>query len=339
MIPLPMRRLLPLLLLSTSAGTALAGPETLSTCVEDPVAVVRWSPPGADSVACHQTVVGAWIDGQLAGRNGEKMAAFGKGTLVAIRPGDDTSPGPADAPTYQPGDWLEKGSTGIAGELWWGRTALRHVFVGQEAHVRQAKANKYVPAALRPALQDFMIRRMMAAVQKQGMASKPGDERFKVFTRERIDYAQHAATMATFDGGLGGDGNIVPGRVANARLELQTQPLVKGLLRFDLAIDGEVRQFAIPVRAASENDHLRATKSGADTAPECSGVWRAGDRVSAANCIVPNGAKFEELYEATGAFFGDHAGLAAVHFRLRVNSAPRNRIGATAVGVIVLKAQ
>jgi len=63
---------------------------------------------------------------------------------------------------------------------------------------------------------------------------------------------------------LGGDGSIVPGRVADARLALQITPALKGTLRSDLAVDGEVRAFTIPVRAASEVDHLRATLSASD---------------------------------------------------------------------------
>jgi hypothetical protein len=61
----------------------------------------------------------------------------------------------------------------------------------------------------------------------------------------------------------------VPGRVANARLALQTTPAIKGTLRFNLAVDGEVRAFTIPVRAASEVDHLRVTLSASDNAGEC----------------------------------------------------------------------
>jgi len=325
-----------MLLLGTCAGAVLAGPESLSTCAKGRRPSIRWSPPDSDTIACHQTVLGAWISG-APGSHSEKMAAFRSKVLTAIRPGDLADAAPIYAPLYQRGDWLETGSTGIPGELWWGRTETRHLAVGQESHLRLAKANHLVSASVRPALQDFLMRRTMSLVQKEPMANKPGDERFSVFPRQRIDYQQHAATMASFDGGLGGDGNIVPGRVANARLELQTTPVIKGMLRFDLAIDGEVRAFAIPVRAASEADHLRATLSGADNAGECSYDMAATNMPPPSSCIVPNGAAFTEAYDATGAFFGDHGSLAAVHFRLRVNSPPRNRHGAIATGVIVLK--
>lgn len=333
-----MKRPILILLLGTCTGTVLAGPESLSTCSEGRRPDIRWSPAGSDTVACHQTVLGAWISG-APGSSREKMAAFSHNILTAIRPADLPNPAPLYAPQYQPGDWLETGSTGVPGELWWGRTAHQHIAVGQESHLRLAKANERLPASVRPALQDFLMRRMMAMVQKQPMVNKPGDERFKVFPRAAMDYRQHAATLATFDRGLGGNGNIVPGRVANARLDLQTTPVIKGMLRFDLAVDGDVRQFAIPVRAASEQEPLRATLSGADHAGECNTDLAAYNVAPRSSCIIPNGAAFTEAYDATGAFFGERGSLAAVHFRLRVNSPPRNRTGAIATGLIVLKAQ
>jgi len=334
-----MKRLILLMLLGTGTGAVLAGQESISTCTEYKVPLVRWTPSGADTVACHQTVVGAWIDQSLTGGDGEKMAAFSKNRLMAVRPGDKANPGPLSAPAWQASEWLESGSTGVPGELWWGRTEHRHIFVGQESHLRLAKSSKQIPASLRPALQDFYTRRMMSVVQKQPMVLKPGDERFRLFPRERVSYGQHAATMASFDDGLGGDGLIVPGKVSNARLELQTYPGIKGVLRFNLSVDGENREFTIPVRAASEQDHLRATQSNDDKAQECNGSWRNMIVTATSGCTISNGAKTTEMYDATGAFFGDQASLVAVHFRLRVNSPPRNRIGATATGVIVLKAQ
>jgi hypothetical protein len=267
------------------------------------------------------------------------MAAFSKNLLTAIRPGDNPTPGPLSAPVYKASEWLESGSTGVPGELWWGRTEHQHIFLGQESHLRLAKSSTQVPASVRPALQDFFMRRMMSIVQKQPMVRKPGDERFRLFPRERVSYEQHAATTASFDDGLGGDGLIAPGKVSNARLDLLTYPGIKGVLRFNLIIDGENRQFTIPVRAASEQEHLRATQSNEDKAPECNGSWRNMIVTATSGCIISNGAQTKEMYDATGAFFGDQAGLAAVHFRLRVNSPPRNRVGATATGVIVLKAQ
>ena len=131
----------------------------------------------------------------------------------------------------------------------------------------------------------------------------------------------------------------MPGRVADARLALQTTPALKGTLRSDLAVDGEVRAFTIPVRAASEVDHLRATLSASDNAGECNYNLAPTNQPSPSSCIVPNGAAFTEAYDATGVFFGDHASLAPVHFRLRINSPTRNRVGAVASGLIVFKAR
>lgn len=334
-----MKRLLVFLLLGTAAGMATAGPETLSTCTDEPLPMGRWSPVGADTVVCHQMVAGAGIDQQLVGRNGEKVAGFKRDVLVAIRPGDEANPAPLDVPVYQPGDWVETGSTGVPGELWWGRTATRHIFVGQESLVRLRKAIGLVPASLRAAQRDYMMRQMMAMVQKQPMTIKPGDERFMLFPQERVKYVQHAATTATFDVGFGGDGKLPPGKVSNARLELHTRPDVKGTLEFDLVVDGLTRHFTLPVVVPSGENHLRAAQSGAANARVCNQTWASNSATSGLDCIIENGANFKELYNATGAFFGDQASLAAVHFSLRVNSPARNRNGETAVGVIVLKVQ
>jgi hypothetical protein len=214
-----MKQLLFLLLLGTAAGMATAGPETLSTCADEPATVVKWTSAGSDTVVCHQMVVGAGIDQQLVGRNSEKLVAFWKDVVIAIRPGDEAAPHPNNAPVYQSSEWLETGSTGVPGELWWGRTATRHIFVGQESSVRLRKAIGLVPASLRPALSDYMMRQMMAMVQKQPMTTKPGDERFRLFPKDKVKYVQHAATTASFDSGFGGDGKVPPGKVSNARLE------------------------------------------------------------------------------------------------------------------------
>jgi hypothetical protein len=334
-----MKRLLAFLLLGAATGMATAGPETLTTCSEEPVPIGRWSPVGADTVACHQMVAGAGIDQQLVGRNSEKVAGFKRGVLIAIRPGDETDPDPLDVPVFQPGEWLETGSTGVPGELWWGRTATRHIFVGQESYVRLQKAIALVPASLRAAQRDYMMRQMMAMVHKQPMTIKPGDERFMLFPRERVNYVQHAATMASFQVGFGGDGKVPPGQVSNARLELHTRPDVKGTLAFDLVVDGQTRHFTLPVVVPSGEHRLRAAQSGAANARVCNQTWASNSATSGLDCIIENGATFKELYNATGAFFGDQTSLAAVHFSLRVNSPSRNRNGETAVGVIVLKAQ
>lgn len=336
-----MKQLLSLLLLSTAAGMANAGPETILTCADAPATAVKWTPAGSDTVVCHQMVAGAGIDQQLVGSNSEKLVAFRNGVVIAIRPGDEANPHPNNAPVYESSEWLETGSTGVPGELWWGRTTTRHIFAGQESALRLRKATRQVPASLRPALSDYTMRQMMAMVQKQPMTTKPGDERFRLFPKDKVKYVQHAATTASFVPGYGGDGEVPPGKVSNARLELQTQPTVKGSLEFDLVVDGLTRHFSLPVVSSvtSEKGHLRATKSAAADALACNNTWSAASATSGSDCIIQNGANFKELYNATGAFFGDQANLVALHFSLRVNSPSRNRIGETALGVIVLKAQ
>lgn len=338
----PFIRAVVLSTVALAAAPAWAGPETLLSCADGSPPPVGWSVPGA-SVVCHQTVGGAGLDPTLFGRNSEQMAAFQANTLIAIRPGDGAHAAPPDTPNFQTGDWSETGSTGVPGELWWGRTATRQVFLGQESHVRLTRLGGLTPAQI-PALRDFSMRRTMSLLHRQPMVYKPGDEPFMLFQQARIVYTQHAATTADFVGGLGGDGQIRSARATNARLELQTRPVIKGVLRFDLAVDGQTRQLAIPLRADSELDHLRARVSGDDAAPACRGD-DAFVNADQNTCIVASavtmgvGGTIKEYYDASGAFFGDHAAWVAIQYRMIVNSPSRNRAGAIGRGVIILKAQ
>lgn len=321
---------------------AIAGPETILSCAEGNQAATHWSVPGAATV-CHQTVSGVGIDAGRLDTDTEQAAAFRNNVLVAVRkPGMANGDG-ARIDAFQPGDWRETGSTGVPGELWWGRTADRHVFLGQESHVRLMKTDAVPPSDL-PAMQDFLMRRMMASLQKRPMAYKAGDERFMLFQKPRIVYLEHAATTVDFDGGLGGSA-IPSSKVTNARLELQTRPVVKGVLRFELLVDGRARSFAVPLLADEEPARPRARVSGDDHAPACEGTDNPVAYRGKNACIVPDGVTIgtgdtsREFYDATGAFFGDHAGWAVIRFKVTVNSPSRNRSGAAGRGLIILKAQ
>jgi hypothetical protein len=320
---------------------ALAGPETLLTCAEGTRPAVAWSVPGA-GIVCHQTVSG--LDIGLTGQTRGNMAAFQGNALVALRPDIDAYVTPGLTPTFQPGDWTETGSTGVPGELWWGRTANRQAIVGQESYLRLTKLTALSPAQM-PAMRDYAMRRALSVAHRQPMVYKPGDEPFILFQKARIVYAQHAATTADFRDGLGGDGMIPSVKPANARLELQTRPVIKGVLRFDLAVDGQTRQFAIPLRAGSDMEQLRARVSDADGAPMCAGSGSAIVMSASNTCKVPNpvtmgvGGTIKEFYDAAGAFYGDHAGWVAIQYRLTVNSPARNRSGDVARGILILKAQ
>jgi hypothetical protein len=319
---------------------ALAGPETLLTCAEGTRPAVAWSVPGA-GIVCHQTVSG--LDIGLTGQTRGNMAAFQGNALVALRPDIDAYVTPGLTPTFQPGDWTETGSTGVPGELWWGRTANRQAIVGQESYLRLTKLTALSPAQM-PAMRDYAMRRALSVAHRQPMVYKPGDEPFILFQKARIVYAQHAATTADFRGGHGGDGMIPSVKPANARLELQTRPVIKGVLRFDLAVDGQTRQFAIPLRAGSDMEQLRARVSDDDAAPVCAGATPYTP-LGRDTCFVPNsvtwgtGQPLKEFYDAAGAFYGDHAGWVAIQYSLTVNSPSRNRAGDTARGILVLKAQ
>jgi hypothetical protein len=328
---------------AVAAGPALAGPETLLSCADSIQPADAWSVPGA-TVVCHQTVAGARLGAEEFVRNPDKMVAFRNGVPVAVRPGIAAYATPGNSPVFAPGDWIETGSTGVTGELWWGRTAHQQVFAGQESYLRLTKSFALTPAQI-PALRDYSMRRAMSVANRQPMVFKPGDEPFIVFQRERIVYTQHAATTIDFRGGLGGDGDIPSVKPTNARFDLQTRPVIKGVLRFDLVVDGHMRQFAIPLRADAEAEHLLARVSSEDTAAVCKGGPIPLVGTDEKTCIVPNsvsrggGDTSKEYYDGFGAFFGDHARWVAIKFRVTVNSPSRNRLGDTGFGVLILKAQ
>lgn len=330
-------------LLALAAEPAFAGPNTILRCGEGQAAaaVTSWLPHGATSNACHQMVLGAGVDQQLEGRNSEKIAAFKNTLLVGVRPGDVLEAHHHDAPTYQPGEWIESGSTATPGELWWGRTATRHIFVGQETTTRLAAELKQWPIAEQMKASDYVLRGMMAMVQKQPMVSKPGDEKFQVFQRKRMSYAQHGGTMASFDGGSGGDGKIAPGQVSNAKLQLETGATLKGTLSFTLVVDGKPRQFTFPMVSGSghPNWRLHAATSAGDEFVRCSKRPDRKKAFATDACEILPAANFVERYDATGAFFGDRASLVALQFILTLNSPERNRHHAIATGIIVLKVE
>lgn len=341
-----MKRLLHLILIC-AAGPALAGPGSLLSCAEGQKSDTGWSVPGA-SIVCHQSVAGAGLDSALFRPRGEKMAAFQNKVLRAIRPASGANHGPLDAPVYQQNEWVDTGSTGVPGELWWGKTGERHIFLGQESALRLTNLAGMSPALV-PALRDFSMRRMMAAVHKQPLSYKPGDERFMLFQKKTVKYIQLATTTVDFRGGSGGyvmgSDHSPSVKATNASLELQTRPVIKGVLKFELMVDGQNRHFALPLLAESELEPLYARVSGDDGALVCKGEEHALSQPDKDTCVVPNGVTmglgggFKESYSATGAFFGDHASLLALHFRVMVNSPSRNRTRATGRGVLILKAE
>lgn len=326
---------------AVAAGPALAGPESLLSCAEGGGPPPVWSVPGA-TVMCHQIVVGVRQGSDEFLRVTDDLAAFRDGVLVAVRPGKDWAARPDNSPVFAPGDWTESGSTGVTGELWWGRTNKRQVFAGQESYLRLTKSFPLTPAQM-AAMRDYSVRRAVSLMNRQPMVFKPGDEPFILFQRERIVYTQHAATTIDFGGGLGGDGDIPSVKPTNARLELQTRPVIKGILRFDLAVDGRILKVAIPLRADSEAEHVRARVSDGDAAV-CEGSMApliGGPKT----CVIPGSVSrggsdtSKEYYDAAGAFFGDHARWLAIKYGVAVNSPSRNRKGDKAFGVLILKAQ
>lgn len=327
-------------LLALCAGPALSSAfpaYTVQSCQEGAARLRSWPVNGADWNACHLTVLGAGLE-PLDGEPLDKLAAFAGGALVGLR-SQSLPDGQGDTiATYQPHDWTESGSIGPRGELWWGRAGNRHVAVGQQSTVRLQGKSTLIAASLRAEYMDFLMRRMMSVTQKTPMARKAGDERFMVFQRKQISYAQHAATHATFTGGLGGDGQILPGAVSNARLELDSDPAIVGQLSFDVMVDGVRRHIAFQLASRDPMRPLRAIPLGTRDYVLCEKRPNRG-KLASAHCDLNTQANFKEGYDATGVFYGDHARLIALHVRLELNSEVRNRHGALATLLIILKAK
>lgn len=173
-----------------------------------------------------------------------------------------------------------------------------------------------------------------------------GDNKYTVFgTKKTISYHQAETTQADFVGGLGGfdqgdtrNEDVPPGRIDNAKLKLDFGQQLSGVLTFDVKLGEEIRSFTIPVVSDMELRRLFAAVAGAPVNVQCKD--RPGRIASKAPEECPlSKAPFPEVYDGYGAFFGDHAALAAFHYHVTLNVPSRNRTGVRSTGVIILKAE
>ena len=146
------------------------------------------------------------------------------------------------------------------------------MIAGQQSFNRLQREMRLLPVREQMAMSTWVTQRMMAQISKQPMPRQPGDTKYMMFTKPSINYRQFGATMATFEGGSGGDGQIPPGEVQDARIALQTSPAASGVLTFTLNVDGKRRAFSVPLMVTPEPEYriLAAAPTQVSGAPvEC----------------------------------------------------------------------
>ncbi len=268
-----------------------------------------WLPGGASENFIDVMALTSALQVTNAGDASTKVAAFKDGRLVGWREHNIGD----RPPRMFTNAWDESYQASSPGELWWGRSGNTQIAVGQESWIRLSGGS---PAS-------------------------------KLFLRGDVTYHLLGATHATFTGGSGGRGNIDPGNIGSATVDLTTSPGLHGRLSFSVSVDGTMRSFVIPLMAntrhsgasssrAEERYRLRAAAEvdGADC--RCEERPAASTPYSSVLCEFPDSP--HEHYELYGAFFGDHAALCAVFYQLEVNVPSRNRKGVKAEGIIVLQA-
>ena len=311
-----------------------------------------WLPNGASQNACELTAIFSALQITNAYDSPTKVAAFKDEKLYGLRESSIRTGSPR---LFDPVSWDEHGHAGALGELWWGRQGNSHLIVGQESFVRLDPLNNFPnPAEMAQLLAE--ARRQMEAIKNK----KPANPMLAVdhsglFPAASLEYRYVGGTATTFAGGLGGDGQIPPGRAVQATLTLNSVPSVTGILTLVIDVDGGARTFTIPLMSnidkranvsdfkPEERYRLRAAQSVGEKYVRCEDSPDLNPLASSQICDFtkrPTGISYApatESYEAYGAFFGDHAQFAAIFYGLTINSHTRNRHGAGATGVVVLE--
>ena len=331
-----------------------AGSESLRECSQPRNGIapdsMPWLPGVAQQNACDQTIIYDALQVTSAVDSPNKVIAFHFGKLVGVR---DSTLRVSTPVLFEPSAWQEFSSTPLVGELWWGRMANRQVFVGQESFSRLGKG----PATRSPREVEHCLaesKRLLQAWKNKQPAPPPvpfADDS-GLFPRRSLEYAQIGSTAAIFVGGLGGlrgdSGPIPPGQITQAKLSLETLPHLTGTLSFNLEADGVRRNFTFPVMRNVSKANNRSClpyeeKFRLRGAAVVNGVhYRCSERPNASKPYATKTCEFseepfQEDYEAYGAFFGDHALLAAIQVRITLNVPSRHRHGVVATGIIILQ--
>jgi hypothetical protein len=327
-------------------GSADPPPEqdTLIACdyINNPRRIndLPWLPNGAREDVCRQSVVGAGIDQARNEFVDERVGAFADGILVGVR---DEWPYQGQVPAlFTPSDWIEHDMTGHLGELWWGRTARGwHVFAGQESYLRWRKVIELLPPEESLQWAAWEKQRMLAQLAKQPVPRQLDDQKWLLFPGANKSYHQIGATMATFEGGLGGIvgfTGLAPSPIENARLTLDTSgPPMSGQLTFDVTVDNRRRSYSMPIVLDPDPDYrMHAAIADGGSLVKCSD--RPYLKLSDYSTCEYDATQTSERYNAIGAFFGDRASLAALHIHLVINVPEKNHWGGYGTAVIALAA-
>ena len=139
-------------------------------------------------------------------------------------------------------------------------------------------------------------------------------------------------------------------RVSHAKLKLDPLPILRGVMSFNVDIDGTNRSFTFPVmrnvRKTDRNPHADTEQKHRVRAAivEKGEYFRCNEHPQAIEGDASNACVFGDgenkgTYAVYGAFFGDHAALVAIHFRLDVNITTRTDRKTVASGIIILEDQ
>ena len=251
------------LFLTMAMACGFVGADSLRNCMQPNNGVLPdsmpWLPNGANQNACNQMMISSALQVTNASDSSDGVAAFKDGKLAGMR---DRSLRMAKPVLMDPSAWQESADTGRLGELWWGRTGDWHVFAGQESHVRLAQGAAALSQSEMAQRLAELKRQMDALKNKQPPpAPLPVVADSGLFRQRTMEYRQIGGTRTSFKGGLGGEGDIPSGKVSNARLKLETAPTLKGVLSFDLDVDGTTRTFSFPVMANTTRKDNRSLAS------------------------------------------------------------------------------
>ena len=341
-----MRTLIQLFCISVVTTSAFGAAGSLRSCSQPTTGVLPdnlpWLPNRANRNACNQMIISSALNVDSAASNSNKIAAFEDNKLAGI---SDTTLRHSIPILFDTSAWAESDSTVPFGELWWGRKGNWHVFVGQESYWRLTQGPA-IPTQDEMAQRATELKRQLDAFKKKQPPPAPLTlpDKSGLFTQLRREYAQVGSTMATFEGG---PKQIALGKISDARLKLEPLPILRGVMSFNLEIDGTNRSFTFPVmrnvRKTDRNPHadteqkhrIRAAVVEKGEYFRCNEHPQAVEGDASNACIFGDGGN-RGTYAVYGAFFGDHAALVAIHFRLNVNIITYTDRKTVASGIIIL---
>jgi hypothetical protein len=298
----------------------------------------------AMQIACLQTVVDSVY---TSARLGETFVAGFAGILnpeLTEISRYNIPPASSNGRAYEEA-WIESESTGIPGELWWGRqgrsVSSTHIAIGQLAWRRQAD----------------QLEKSGDAV---GFSRMAGGETSPFPTTREMLYEQVGATSPTYSDGSGGERGrppILPGTVSMATLMLNPSKPISGVFTMNIEVDGHTLTRTLPLRAnlgsgsddQQVNDYIIARQL---TNPD--NVWslKAAPAIgSSADCTdflgrtsqvcyfpAESPTSGQRTYMAQVQFFGATAEFAAIRYSVRVDS-PREKFtwNSGGEGIVILK--